>query len=201
MRKTVAVALVIVALTLVISCKRGEQKAGDAGTATTTETQSQMQSQTGARGSSEPAVGTEVGSRMPEYVAVNLDGSKFDLTARRDKVVLLNVWATWCGPCRFEIPELQKIHEQYGPRGFEVVGASVDETDVESVRSFVAEQKKMTYPVVHDVDGKIAALLETGVLPTSVLVDRTGKIVWKKIGAIMEGDEELKKAIEGAVGG
>lgn len=192
MRKTVAV--MVVALTLVVSCKRGEQKAGD-GTATTmTETPAQGQP------ASSPA-GTDVGSMMPEYTAMNLDGSKFDLAAKRGKVVLLNVWATWCGPCRYEIPELQKIHDHYAARGFEVVGASVDEGNVDEVRQFIAEQKKMTYPVVHDANGKIATMLETGMLPTSVLVDRTGKIVWRRIGAIMEGDAELKKAIEEAVGG
>jgi thiol-disulfide isomerase/thioredoxin len=136
---------------------------------------------------------------MAEYTAMNLDGSKFDLAAKRDKVVLVNVWATWCGPCRYEIPELQALHEHYAPRGLEVVGVSVDESGVESVREFVAEQKKMTYPVVLDAEGKITNLLQTSVLPTSVLVDRSGKIVWKKYGAIMQGDEELKKAIETAL--
>jgi thiol-disulfide isomerase/thioredoxin len=136
---------------------------------------------------------------MPEYAAMYLDGSKFDLAAKRDKLVLLNVWATWCGPCRYEIPELQKLHEQYAPRGLEVIGVSVDESGVEPVRSFVAEQKKMAYPIVLDAEGKIANLLQTTVLPTSVLVDHKGRIVWKKYGAIMEGDEELKKAIEAAL--
>ena len=125
-----------------------------------------------------------------------LDGSKFDLASKRDKVVLLNLWATWCGPCRYEIPELQTIHAKYAPKGFEVIGVSVDESGVESVRDFIKEQKKMTYPVVVDADGKITNILETSVLPTSVLLDRTGKIVWKKYGAIMEGDPELKQAIE-----
>jgi len=187
-RKTLAVSLVLVA---VMSCKRGEQKTHGYGTAAT-------ETQATTRGSSS-ATGNEVGAMMPEYAAMNLDGSKFDLSARRDKVVLVNVWATWCGPCRYEIPELQQLHEHYSPRGLEVVGVSVDESGVESVRDFVAEQKKMTYPVVLDAEGKITNLLETSVLPTSVLVDRSGKIVWKKFGAIMQGDEELKKAIEAAL--
>ena len=136
---------------------------------------------------------------MPEYAAAYLDGSKFDLATKRDKVVLLNVWATWCGPCRFEIPELQKLHEKYSPRGLEVVGVSVDESGVDSVRSFVAEQKKMTYPIVLDAEGKIANILQTTVLPTSIVVDRKGQIVWKRYGAIMEGDAELKAAIEKAL--
>jgi len=190
MKKTVAVALVMFA---VISCKREQAvTARGAGSAPATKTDPKPAT------SSEP--GTDVGSAMPAYAAMYLDGSKFDLAARRDKVVLLNVWATWCGPCRYEIPELQALHELYAPRGLEVVGVSVDESGVESVREFVAEQKKMTYPVVLDAEGKIANLLDTSVLPTSVLVDRRGKIVWKKYGAIMPKDEELKKAIETAVG-
>ncbi len=142
--------------------------------------------------------GTEVGAMMPEYSAMNLDGTKFDLAARRDKVVLLNVWATWCGPCVYEIPELQRIHDQYASRGFEVVGVSVDESGVEAVKQFVDDQK-MRYPVALDPQGQLANLLQTSVLPTSVLVDRGGKVVWKKYGAILENDQELKQAIEKAL--
>jgi len=195
MRKTVAV-VSLLALFAVVSCKRSEKPVTQT-TATSTSTSSTSQTQTEAP--AEPAAKTDVGASMPAYEAVYLDESKFDLAKKRDKVVLLNVWATWCGPCRYEIPELQKLHEQYTARGLEVVGVSVDESGVESVRSFVAEQDKMTYPIVLDADGKIANLLETTVLPTSVLVDRNGKIVWKKYGAIMEGDQELKKAIEAAL--
>ena len=144
------------------------------------------------------ATGTEPGATMPEYSAMNLDGSKFELASRRDKVVLLNLWATWCGPCRYEIPELQRMHNEYGGRGFEVVGVSVDESGIESIRQFVAENK-MAYPVVLDPQGKLANVMETSVLPTSVLIGRDGKIVWKKVGAILEGDEELKSAIEKAL--
>ena len=197
MRKTVAVALVVVA---VVSCKGREQKAAGDGVGKTS-TSATSTTATTAATSSDPAGATDVGATMPAYAAAYIDGSKFDLAAKRDKVVLLNVWATWCGPCVFEIPELQQIHEQYSPRGLEVIGVSIDESGADDVRQFVAEQKKMTYPIVLDADGNIAALLDTGVLPTSVLVDRTGKIVWKRYGAIMKGDEELKKAIETAVGG
>ena len=190
MKKRVAVALVLFA---VIACKR-EQTVTTRGADSTAATQTETRTQTESEQAS-----TDVGSTMPEYAAVNLDGSRFALAAKRDKVVLLNVWATWCGPCRYEIPELQQLHEHYTPRGLEVIGVSVDESGVESVRDFVAEQPKMTYPLVLDADGKITALLQTVVLPTSVLVDRNGKIVWKKYGAIMQGDEELKKAIEAAL--
>jgi thiol-disulfide isomerase/thioredoxin len=141
------------------------------------------------------ATGTEVGFALPEYTAMKLDGSTFDLASTRKKVVLLNIWATWCGPCRYEIPELQRIHDQYAARGFEVIGVSVDESGVESVKQFVAEHK-MTYPQVLDAEGKLATILETSMLPTSVMLDRTGKIVWKKIGAIEANDKELTSILE-----
>ena len=186
--------VLIAALLLPAACKRGEQAAGADGAKAPS-----SQTATGSAPTEAPPqqaqAGTDVGSAMPEYTSSWLDGSKFELAARRDKVVLLNVWATWCGPCRYEIPELQALHDRYASRGFEVIGVSVDESGVDAVRKFVEEQK-MTYPIVLDAEGKLASMLQTSVLPTSIIVDRTGKIVWKKFGLIQPGDQELKKAIE-----
>jgi peroxiredoxin len=144
------------------------------------------------------ASGGEVGNVLPDFEAVSLDGSKFDLQSKRGKVVLLNLWATWCGPCRYEIPELQRMHDALASRGFEVVGVSVDESGLDAVRQFVTENH-MTYPIALDEPGKLASLLQSSVLPTSVVLDREGKIVWKKFGLIRENDPELKSAIEGAL--
>jgi thiol-disulfide isomerase/thioredoxin len=177
-----------------LACKQGER-------ASTYSTATDEQKQAAPRAAVETASGTDVGSILPEYSALTLEGGKWELASKRDKVLLLNVWATWCGPCRFEIPELQAIHEKYAAQGFEVVGVSVDESGPEAVKAFVSEQEKMTYPVVLDAEGKLANMLQTSVLPTSIIVDREGKIVWKKYGAILPNDEELTKAIEKAVGG
>lgn len=147
-----------------------------------------------------PAPSTDVGATMPAYQAMYVDGKPFDLGAERSKVVFLNVWATWCGPCRFEIPELQKMHAKYGPRGFEVVGVSVDEDGAAAVKPFVQEQK-VDYPMVIDPPGKIANVLQTTVLPTSVVIDRSGKIVWRRIGALVGEDPTLDAAINKALGG
>jgi cytochrome c biogenesis protein CcmG, thiol:disulfide interchange protein DsbE len=189
--KRLAVILALAALAAT-ACKR-EQKVGTA-------TAPAGKSSTAAKTQAPPATppGTDVGAMMPEYSAMWLDGSKFELNARKGKVVLLNLWATWCGPCRYEIPELQAIHDKYTSRGFEVVGVSVDESGVESVRDFVKEHE-MRYPVVLDAEGKLANVFQTSVLPTSVLIDKTGKIVWKKYGAIMPNDTELIAAIESAL--
>lgn len=188
-RGVFALALLLV---VVSACKRRETPA-TSGSGTDGKPAAQQ-----ARGAETATAGSDVGATLPEYSAMWLDGSKFDLAARRDKVVLLNVWATWCGPCRYEIPELQALHDRYSPKGFEVIGVSVDESGAESVKAFVDEQK-MTYPVALDAEGKIANMLQTSVLPTTILLDREGRIVWKKFGAIMPKDEELTKAIEAAL--
>jgi peroxiredoxin len=183
--------LLVVGFVVVLGgCKRGETATATHGNTTTATATTAAATGTVA--------GTEPGAMFPEYAATNLDGSKFELAAHRQKVVLLNVWATWCGPCRFEIPELQRMHNQYAARGFEVVGVSVDEGEADPVRQFVGENK-MTYPIVLDPDGKLANMLETSVLPTSVLIGRDGKILYKKVGAIFENDPELKNAIEKAL--
>ncbi|HET8796060.1 MAG TPA: TlpA disulfide reductase family protein [Thermoanaerobaculia bacterium] len=191
--------LLTITLLVAAACRRAEQPVAGSGAnrGSAPETAGTAGTATPAATSTAP-VGIEVGSTMPEYSAMWLDGSKFELAGRRDKVVLLNIWATWCGPCRYEIPELQKMHDQYASKGFEVIGVSVDESGVEAVRQFVDEQK-MTYPIALDPEGRIASLMQTSVLPTTVLVDRSGRIVWKKYGLISENDPELKKAIEGAV--
>jgi cytochrome c biogenesis protein CcmG/thiol:disulfide interchange protein DsbE len=139
-----------------------------------------------------------VGTKMPAYSSAMLDGKKFDIAGERGKVVLLNVWATWCGPCRFEIPDLEVLHKENSAKGFEVVGVSVDESGADAVRSFVTEQK-MTYPIVLDAEGTITNLLQTTVLPTSVLIDRNGTIVWKHFGLVATKDATFQKALTEAL--
>jgi thiol-disulfide isomerase/thioredoxin len=146
-----------------------------------------------------PAAGElGIGSTMPAYKAAMIDGGTFDVGGERGNVVLLNVWATWCGPCRYEIPALQKLHQKYEGRGFKVVGISIDEGEAQPVKQFVTEHK-MQYPVALDPDGKLASIFQTSVIPTSVLIDRNGKVIWKKYGAIDENDQPLTKAIEAAL--
>jgi cytochrome c biogenesis protein CcmG, thiol:disulfide interchange protein DsbE len=141
---------------------------------------------------------TDVGDPMPAYTAAYLDGKPLNIASEKGNVIFLNVWATWCGPCRFETPELQALQNQYAAKGLKVIGVSVDEGETSAVKTFVTEQK-ITYAIAVDPDGRIANLLQTTVLPTSLLLDRNGKIVWRQIGAIMPNDSKLKAAVEKAV--
>ena len=116
-----------------------------------------------------------------------------------EKVVLLNIWATWCGPCRIEIPELEALHKKLAPEGFEVLGVSIDDPGADQiVRDFVGEQH-MTYPVVLDPRGRIADMFQTTVIPTSALIDRNGKIVWMHRGLVRANDPALNAALEEAL--
>jgi len=141
---------------------------------------------------------TNVGSMMPPYQAKTLDGKAFDLASQKGNVVLLNLWATWCGPCRFEIPELEKMHAEYSPRGLKIIGVSLDDSGAEVVKQFVAE-KKMTYMIAIDPEGTIANIFQTSIIPTTVLIDKKGKIVWKEYGPVSLNDETLKKALDAAL--
>ncbi|HKB78154.1 MAG TPA: TlpA disulfide reductase family protein, partial [Thermoanaerobaculia bacterium] len=92
------------------------------------------------------------------------------------------------------------MHDKYATRGFKVVGVSLDETGADAVKQFVSDHK-MTYPIVIDPDGRIAGLLSTSVLPTSVIIDRNGKIIWRQLGAIMPNDmASVDAVVEKALG-
>lgn len=187
--------VVLGAAVVMVACSRSETKQAAPAAASDGGAQSAT-----AAPPATAASGTAVGSAMPAYSVGLLDGSKFDIATERGNVVLLNVWATWCGPCRYEIPELQKLHGKYAPQKFKVVGVSIDDTGEEGVRQFVNENK-MAYPIALDAEARLANLLETSVLPTTVLIDRAGKIVWKKYGLIESGDKALTDAIEAALRG
>ncbi len=194
MRKFLTIAAL---MSLVIACTKTEKTSE-----TQTATHGSAQTATAKAESQEPATpatatGTAVGAMMPAYKATLLDGKPFDIAAERGNVVFLNLWATWCGPCRFEIPELQKLHDEYASKNFKVVGVSLDEGGKDAVQQFVTEQK-MTYPIALDPEGNLANVFQTTVIPTSVLIDRKGKIVWKRFGAVTV-DSELKQALEDAL--
>lgn len=189
MRKLILLTLIT---TIAIACSR-ERTAAPPPKAS----DSQPANETSPAPAGEPR-NVNVGSMMPSYTASSLDGRKFEVASERGNVVLLNVWATWCGPCRYEIPALQKLHQKYEQRGFKVVGVSIDEGEAGPVKRFVTEHA-MQYPVVLDPEGQLATMLQTTVIPTSVLIDRKGKVVWKKYGAIEENEEPLTKAIEAAL--
>jgi peroxiredoxin len=118
----------------------------------------------------------------PAFSLTDLDGRPIVLNSYRGKVVLLNFWATWCEPCRKEIPRFIQFQDSYGPRGLQVLGISMDD-DSKPVRQF-RNQYRVNYPVAMG-DAKLAETYG-GVLglPISFVIDPEGRIVAKHIGAV-----------------
>lgn len=138
--------------------------------------------------------------RAPSYEAVTLDGDPVSLSDLRGDVVLLNVWATWCAPCRQEIPELQSLYEEHSERGLRVVGVTVDtRSAAPQVRQFI-DDFDMTYDVWWDPDQTVLSKFEAVGVPLTVLIDREGRIVWRHLGAFQRGDPELLRAVESSLG-
>jgi thiol-disulfide isomerase/thioredoxin len=107
-----------------------------------------------------------------------LDGQPFKLSELKGKVLVLDLWATWCGPCRYEVPELVKLQEEFGPRGFEVIGLDIDPDDdtPDKVRAF-AEKYKINYKLAYAERELALALMRGGNIPQSIVVNRDGFII------------------------
>lgn len=120
----------------------------------------------------------EVGSMAPEFTATNV-ASNAPMTfpeAYAGEVTLVNIWATWCEPCKEEIPALQKLYETMGPRGLRIAAVSIDEADAQVVREFMAGFG-VTFDVLHDQAGTIQQIYRTTGVPESFLVGRDGRIM------------------------
>lgn len=188
-----SLAVILVSALLLVACRQSETAAPDTASKA-------AQPSRAAAPAEESGEALDVGASMPTYdTAKTLDGKAFDLASMRGKVVLINIWATWCGPCRYEIPELIKLQQAWRAQGFEVLGVSVDaEETANDVAPFVKE-KAINYPVVIDTEGEIANLFETNVIPTSALIDREGRIVWTHVGTVEADDAALVAAIRAAL--
>jgi thiol-disulfide isomerase/thioredoxin len=141
------------------------------------------------------------GTVLPETPLLRLeDGAPFQLASLRGKAVLLNVWATWCTPCRAETPELDALSKEYAARGLEVVGVSVDEapTSDKTIREFVTEEKA-GYRMLRQPARELMEVTNTPTLPTTLLLDRKGGVQWIRIGPIRRDDPRVVAAIEAAL--
>ena len=123
------------------------------------------------------------GSRLPDFQAVNLrTNHPASLADYAGKVVLINIWATWCEPCRLEMPSMERLSEHLGGADFRVVAVSVDKDGPEVVMKFVNDLG-LHFDILHDRSGAIQQTLQTTGVPESFVLDRTGVIIKKVIGA------------------
>ena len=118
----------------------------------------------------------------PAFQALRLDGAVAGLGDYRGKVILLNVWATWCGPCRTEMPSMERLQRAFAGSDFRVVAVSVDQARSAVVRQF-ATDLGLSFDILHDPTGEIQRVYRTTGVPESWVIDRQGVIVKKVVGA------------------
>jgi cytochrome c biogenesis protein CcmG/thiol:disulfide interchange protein DsbE len=154
---------------------------------------------TGDRGGAVPQK-VEVGAPAPAYASRTIDGDSVSLASLRGRAVLLNVWATWCHPCREEIPVLQALHERYRARGLELVGVRVDaEGEAAAIREF-ARDFRMSYPIWHDPAERVSTTFLVVGVPATFLIGRDGTLRWRRTGPVHASDTSLTRAIEAELG-
>ena len=128
--------------------------------------------------------GVEVGRRAPDFRA--LDIASGDTVSFREKyggqVTLVNIWATWCVPCRVEMPAMQQLYDSLAPRGFVIAAVSIDEGSPDDVRAF-GREFDLSFDLLQDRSSRIQQLYQTTGVPESFLLDRRGVIVKRVIGA------------------
>lgn len=137
-----------------------------------------------------------IGGAAPAYEAVSSGGDPVRLQALRGSPVLLNVWATWCEPCRHELPILDEIRTRYAASGLRVVAANVDrDQSAEEIRTFVS-RRKLGLELWLDRADRASQLFGVGSLPVTLLFDGTGTLVWRRDGAITSADPDLEAALQ-----
>ena len=126
----------------------------------------------------------------PQFVARDLDGHGLSTASLRGKVVIINFWATWCGPCKVEIPEFVELYSQYKDRGFVILGVlSQDTPTKDQLQAFLTENK-MEYPILYSSEKLESAFDDLWALPTTFLISRDGAMCAKQLGPASKEDVE-----------
>jgi peroxiredoxin len=142
-----------------------------------------------------PGVGVEVGLLAPDFQVKNLRGGTATLSAYRGKVVLMNFWATWCGPCKAEMPSMEALYREYREAGLEILAISIDTSGAPPVRAYI-EEFGFSFPVLLDSDYRINDLYRVRVVPTSLIIDRDGVVVRRLLGATDWNRPDERKRME-----
>ncbi len=140
-----------------------------------------------------------IGQSAPAYAATQLDGTPVALAEQRGKVVLLNIWATWCKPCREEIPALEALHREFAARGLLVAGVSIDaHGDTAEIAGF-ARDLGASYALWLDPDDRVSTTFLAIGVPNTYLIDGSGVLRWRHVGAVRADDAVLRAVIDSAL--
>jgi thiol-disulfide isomerase/thioredoxin len=123
-----------------------------------------------------PALAVAPAGPAPQFQLPSMAGKTVDLSQFKGQVVMINFWASWCGPCRTEMPILEKLHAKYKPMGFTMVGINVEPDSKLAVEWLKATP--VTFPILFDTKSEVSKLYQVAGMPSTVIVDRKGNLRW-----------------------
>jgi len=129
----------------------------------------------------------------PDFTLHAMGGSNLRLKEQRGRVVMVNFWATWCGPCRQEMPQLDRLYQKYKASGFVLLGVNVD--DDARKAGDVAAKLGITFPVLLDTDKAVSKLYDLSTMPSTVIIDRDGKVRYLHRGYLAGYEDNYDKQI------
>ena len=121
-----------------------------------------------------PVLAGPTGTPAPGFSLASSSGTEVSLAQYRGEVVMINFWASWCGPCRQEFPLLESIYKKYGKMGFTLLGVNV-EPDSQAANEWL-KQTPVSFPILYDKDSKVSKLYDVAGMPSTVIIDRSGKL-------------------------
>lgn len=138
---------------------------------------------------------SDVGYKSPGFTLRNLKGNRESLEDYRGRVVILNLWATWCVPCRIEMPAFEALYRRYRSQGLTILAVSLDRTGPEGVNKFV-DDYQLSFPILLDPNGEVERLYSSYTIPMTYVIDKSGAIVAKVDGAKNWESPETFEAVE-----
>jgi peroxiredoxin len=140
-----------------------------------------------------PAQAAELSGKAPDFTLKSLTGKNIKLSEQRGNVVLLNFWASWCGPCRQEMPLLDKLHNRYKRLGFTVLGVNVEQ-DTSKANRYL-QDVKVSFPILFDPNNTVSKRYDVSAMPTTVIIDRNGNMRYLHKGYKPGYEKEYQKQV------
>ena len=144
--------------------------------------------------------GVKIGGPAPDFELWNLENQPMTLSGHRGRVIMLNFWATWCGPCRVEMPAMEQLYHVFGRKDCEILAISTDAQGPSVTRPF-RDDMRLTFPILHDSDFRVGVTYGTRTLPMTFLVNRHGIITHRIFGARDWFSPEAKQMIQTLIQG